>query len=75
METTVFVIAIVSGIVAAVTAAVGFDPRKRLSWLFVVCGFIFGFFLAGGIVAGTISGLLTLWGGNHMHKVRKRFRE
>ena len=75
METIIIVTTLVSGIIASIGMGIGFDYRKRSSWVYILCGFIFGFFLAGGIVMGIFAALITLWGGTYIHKVKQRFKE
>ena len=75
METIIIVTALVSGIIASIGMGIGFDYRKPSSWVYIVCGFIFGFFLAGGIVIGILAALITLWGGIFIHKAKQRFKK
>ena len=75
MEITIIVFALTSGIIASIGMGIGFDYRKRSSWLYIVCGFIFGFFLAGGVAAGILAALITLLGGTYILKVKQRFKE
>lgn len=75
MGTTIGVIALVSGMVAGIGIAIGFDYRKWPSWLYVACGFVFGLFFAGCIVAGIIAALVTLLMGSYSHRANKYFKE
>jgi len=60
-------------IIASISLGYGFDLKKWQSWIYILCGFLFGFLQLGGIGSGVLVALLMIWGGPIALKHREKF--
>ena len=71
METIKIIIFTALGIKASVGIGIGFDYRKRSSWIFIICGSLFGLGFTG-VIGGLIAAFITTWAGKYMLEVNRR---
>ena len=82
MKTLANLLMLIFGLIWAISIGIGFDLKRHVSWLYVLCGFlsglslgIYGDNMVQGIKVGVLLTLLSFWGGPIMFNRRQQNKE